>query len=249
MNEWPIFAPINITFDRDKLRKEILESKILDKGNVATSHLRGDKNFWDNGVNFQDEKFSKLNDVPLWADETRQELVKKDIDTFHQVTLTTPDESILTDVWTGTHQEKTKIPLWIKDHYPWKFREDVNLPYLKEIVNSLGMEFISMIRIVYQNPPSIGLLHRDSGPKTNRDYFNAGGVNITLNASSGGANLYFLDGENKELNINEEETPIWHFNDATLHCTTEVTSERIQVRVYGKHSNYQGLMDLSKAVY
>lgn len=246
---WPTFTPININFDQTKLKKEIIDSKILDHGVIATSHSKDGKNFWDNKNSFQDKKFEKLNDVPLWTDESKTEIIKKDINTFYQVNLTTFDKNQINDFWGGKHNNKTKIPLWIKYNYPWKFRSDVELPYIKEIVDSLELEYYSMIRIVYQLPPSIGLIHKDSGPVTNFNYYEGGGVGITLNVSGGGANLYFLDKNENECCINEENINAWHFDDSQLHCTSEVFSERIQIRIYGKHSDYKSLMNLTEAIY
>jgi hypothetical protein len=246
---WPIFAPITIKFDRERLKKEILNSKILDKGIIATSHSKDGKNFWNNEINFQGDKFKKLKNVPLWSDESKKELIKKDINTFYQVNLTKLDSDQINDVWEGKHNDKTKTPLWIKYNHAWNFRSDVDLPYTKEIINSLELEYFSMIRIVYQLPPSIGLIHKDSGPVTNFNYYESGGVGITLNVSGGGANLYFLDKNENECCIDEENTNAWHFNDGQLHCTSEVFSERIQIRIYGKHSDYKKIMNLDKAIY
>jgi hypothetical protein len=243
---WPIFAPINLSFDREKLKSEILNSGILEKGSIATSHKVDGKNFWDNKINFQNEKFKKLQDVPLWSDENKTELIKTNINTFCQVNLTTYDVDQITDMWEGKHENRSKIPLWIKNDFSWNFRSDVDLPYLQEVIRPLGLNYFSMIRIVYQMPPSIGLIHKDSGPKTNLDYYNQGGVGITLNVSSGGGNLYFIDSQGAEQSIDEENTPAWHFNDAALHCTDEIFSVRIQVRIYGNHNNYKSLMQDNK---
>jgi hypothetical protein len=247
-NQWPIFAPINISFNKEQLYQEIINSKILDKGNIATSHLFNGKNYWDNSTNFNDEKFKKLKNVPLWTNEDHVELSRHEINTFYQVNLTTFSEDNLKTVWEGTFQNKNKIPLWIKYDYQWRYRSDVQLPYLESVVDSLGLDYFSMIRIVYQRPPSIGLVHKDSGINTNTEYYNQGGVNITLNVSSGGANLFFLDKEGKERHIDEANTLAWHFNDSTIHCTSEVTLPRIQIRIYGKHSNYTSLMNLSQSI-
>lgn len=246
--QWPIFAPINIEFDRVRLYKEIVESSILKSGNIATSHRLNGKNYWDNSTNFQSEQFKKLKDVPLWTDENQVELSDYKIKTFYQVNVTTFFEDSLTTVWEGRLEDKTKIPLWIKYNFPWRFRSDINLPYLQQVVNCLGLEFVSMIRIVYQTPPSIGLAHKDSGPKTNLEYYNNNGVSITLNVSDGGANLFFVDRHGNEQCIDERRTFSWHFDDSVVHCTTEVISPRIQVRIYGKHSNYRSIMNLENSV-
>ena len=44
----------------------------------------------------------------------------------------------------------------------------------------------------------------------------------------------------------------WHFDDSCSHCTTEVYSPRIQLRVFGKLQSdvsYLDLLDLDEAVW
>jgi hypothetical protein len=244
-DKWPIFAPIEIEFDQDKLQAEIVSSNILSKSKVATTQLVDGKNFWDNQTHFRNDKFKKLKEVPLWNNE---ELTPHTINTFFQVNVTTFDQDDLSDVWKGAHENKTRIPLWIAEDYQWKYRSDYSLPYLESIVESIGLNYVSMVRIIVQDPPSIGLIHKDSGVKMNSDYYSNGGVNITLNVTTGGANLYFIDNDNKERHVDENNTKAWHFNDGMLHCTSEVLSQRIQIRIYGNHSDYKSLMDLSTAI-
>lgn len=247
--QWPTFAPINISFDKNKLYREIIKSNILKKGNIATTHILNGKNYWDNLINFKSKQFKKLKDVPLWVDENRSKLSKYKINTFYQVNISTFSENNLTTAWEGSFKDKDKTPLWIKYNQPWSYRSDVQLPYLQEVVNSLNLKYFSMIRIVYQQPPSIGLIHKDSGSKMNLDYYNSNGISITLNVSSGGANLYFLDKNNNECLIDEDNNYAWHFDDSVLHCTNEVLSDRIQIRIYGNYLNYKKLMNLNKAIY
>jgi len=244
-SKWPIFAPIDIKFDQNKLRDEIILSNILTKSKIATTQLVDGKNFWDDQTHFKSRKFKKLKEVPLWNNE---KLTPCTINTFHQVNITTFNTDDLTDVWKGKHENKTRIPLWISEDYQWHYRSDYHLPYLESVVNSIGLNYVSMVRIIVQDPPSIGLIHKDSGIKTNSDYYNNGGVNITLNVTTGGANLYFIDEDDQERHLNEDSLKAWHFNDGVLHCTSEVLSQRIQIRIYGNHPNYKSIMDLNRAI-
>jgi hypothetical protein len=245
INKWPIFAPIEINFDQAQLRDEIVLSNILTRSKIATTQQVDGKNFWDDHTHFKTTKFKKLKEVPLWNDK---ELTPHTIDTFHQVNVTTFDQDDLTDVWRGEHKTKTRIPLWIAEDYQWSYRSDYHLPYLESVINSIGLNYVSMVRIIVQDPPSIGLIHKDSGIKTNSTYYDGGGVNITLNVTTGGANLYFIDSDNIERHVDEDYTKAWHFNDGALHCTSEVTAQRIQIRIYGNHSNYKSIMDLNRAI-
>lgn len=242
MSKWPIFAPIDLNFDQNRLRDEIVSSNILTRSKIATTQKVDGKNFWDDQIHFKGRKFKKLNGVPLWDNK---ELTPHTIDTFYQVNVTTFDENDLADVWRGEHKTKTRIPLWIAEDYQWSYRSDYHLPYLESVINSIGLNYVSMVRIIVQDPPSIGLIHKDSGIKTNSTYYDNGGVNITLNVTSGGANLYFVDSDDRERHIDEGRIKAWHFNDGVLHCTSEVSSQRIQVRIYGNHSDYKSIMNLS----
>ena len=244
-SKWPIFAPIEIDFDQDRLRDEIVLSNILTKSKIATTQQVDGKNFWDDQKHFKDHIFEKQKEVPLWNDK---ELTPSTIDTFYQVNVTTFDEDDLADVWRGEHKTKTRIPLWIAEDYQWHYRSDYHLPYLESIVNSIGLNYVSMIRIIVQDPPSIGLIHKDSGIKTNSEYYDGGGINITLNVTTGGANLYFIDTDDNERHVDEDNIKAWHFNDGALHCTSEVSSQRIQIRIYGNHPNYKSIMDLNRAI-
>jgi hypothetical protein len=244
-NKWPIFAPIKIEFDQDKLYDEIVSSNILEKSKVATTQQVNGKNFWDDQIHFKCDKFKKLKEVPLWDDK---KLTPHTINTFYQVNVTTFNEDDLIDVWKGEHKTKTRIPLWISEDYQWQYRSDYNLPYLESIIKSIGLNYVSMVRIIIQDPPSIGLIHKDSGVKTNSSYYDSGGVNITLNVTTGQANLFFIDEDDKERHIDENSIKAWHFNDGVLHCTSEVSSKRIQIRIYGNHPNYKSIMDLTKAI-
>ena len=244
-NKWPIFAPVEIEFNQDKLRDEITLSNILSKSKVATTQLVDGKNFWDDQTHFKSRKFKKLKEVPLWDNK---KLTPHTINTFYQVNVTTFDKDDLTDVWKGKHENKTRIPLWIAEDYQWRYRSDYHLPYLKSVIESIGLNYVSMVRIIVQDPPSIGLIHKDSGIKTNSEYYDNGGVNITLNVTTGGANLYFIDESNKERHLDENSIKAWHFNDGALHCTSEVTAQRIQIRIYGQHPDYKSLMDLNRAI-
>jgi hypothetical protein len=245
----PKYAPIPIVYNQDQLKNEIIESGILNDGKIATSHIHDGKNYWDNNINFKAPIFEKLNQVPLWDSKEHNFVVQRGIDTFKQVNVTThSDNNQIDEVWIHNNKVNYKVSKWVQYHRPWAYRTDYNLPYLQSVVEQFNLEFVSMIRIVYQTPPSIGLIHADNLPQVNDWFFKNEGVSITLNVSTGGARLYFLNNE-EEITIDEVNTPCWHFDDSVIHCTNEVKDERIQIRIYGKHKNYLNLMDLSHAIY
>lgn len=255
----PKYAPIRIEYDKSRLHKEIIESGIFQNGMIATSHIADGNNPldngidgnnpWDNGINFKSPKFKNQDKVPLWNNRDHNYIVERGINTFKQVNVTSHCEhNQIDEVWIHNERVQHKVSKWVQYHRPWSYRTDYDLPYLRSVVEQFNLEFVSMIRIIYQNPPSIGLIHVDNVKSINEWYYNNQGVTITLNVSSGGANLYFLQ-DDKEITIDESNISCWHFDDSVLHCTDEVSSERIQIRIYGKHNNYLNLMDLSHAIY
>ncbi len=252
---WPVFAPIDLDFNQEKLRTEIEQSGILQQSHVSTTSLKDGKPTWDDGIHFQSQQFADLNQVPYWTEKNGQKvLTDHTMNTFFQVNATYLPElegsQNLDEMWKYTESSgDKKMPLWITYHQPWSFRTDFQLPYLREIVNQLGLDFVTVIRILTQVPPSIGLIHKDSGPKTNQEYYDKGGVSITLNVCSGGGNLFYINSGDEECTIDEGKYKAWHFDDGYLHCTNSVSSLRMQLRIYGQHRDYKDKMKLEAAVY
>jgi hypothetical protein len=127
----------------------------------------------------------------------------------------------------------------------------LNIPYTKNIIKSLPIEYPLTVRCILQDPPSIGVVHKDNGPITNKDFFDTGFGSITLNIDDGGSNLWVQSYKtNKRFKIDESKYKAWHFDDACIHCTTEVISRRIQLRVFAKLSKpYIEILNKNNCVY
>jgi hypothetical protein len=243
----PIFAPLTIEFDRDRLRDELVKSNIFAEGKIATTSTLESVNQsrWKHPTQFNDPKFARHAETNYWTKQNDIEVLSSgNTATFKQVNVTYPNNERDLD-WFGNGSsitnKKYRTPVWISHHHAWNFKEYIEIPYLREIIASLELEFVSMVRIIYMSSDSIGIIHKDSAPSVNKSYFDSGGVSITLNVCSGGANLYFVDSEGKEHVVDDKYT-IWHFDDSAVHCTDVTTSDRIQVRIYGKKLNYASLM-------
>ena len=71
--------------------------------------------------------------------------------------------------------------------------------------------------------------------KEHNSFYENGFGSITLNICDGEANLWIQSYKTqKKFMIDESKHKAWHFDDACLHCTTEVKSQRIQLRVFAK---------------
>jgi len=252
----PVFAKIDFNFDQQKIKEELLSNNVFDKSMVATTDYTDDgRSRWDpEGKIFPEKIFEKNKEIHHYKQTSNtRELVKGKYNTFQMLNLTYLPEKEKTkqEAWEGNLEKKDKRPLWIKYRQPWSWREDLNIPYTKSIIKSLPIEYPLTVRCILQDPPSIGVVHKDNGPITNKDFFDNGFGSITLNIDDGGGNLWVQSYKtNKRFRIDESKYKAWHFDDACIHCTTEVISKRIQLRVFAKLSKpYNEILDLNNAKY
>lgn len=237
----PAWAPIQFDFDQQAVLKELNSNRVFSKAKISTViYEPGGQSIWDKESTFtKEEKFSKFSLAPHYVlNEFRQKkIVPGKIDTFKTINLThlidRPHST--TDGWEGELESNDRTPLWIKFRTPWIWRDDLDLKITKEVVQSLPFEYFLAVRCILQKAPSIGIAHVDSSRSMNQQFFQDGFGSLTLNVSSGGANLNYLDPFTGNIKVVDEQNfKCWHFDDSSLHCTDEVISERIQIRVFGK---------------
>jgi len=260
----PLFAPLKAqgTYDQVLIKNELLNADIFSHSKVATTVYQNGKSMWQPDGVFAEEEFKKVEQIHHYtidADGNRT-LVEGEYNTFQMVNLTERDEYSKQESWEGKNtvvngevRNDDRLPLWIKYKHPWHLRQDLDLPYTYSVLKSLPFEYIQTVRCILQQPPSIGVVHADSGPQTNQQYYDEGFASITLNIDAGQANLWFYDPvKDTEYQLDETRWDSWHFDDSCRHCTTEVYSPRIQLRVFGKlasNTTYLDLLDLSAAVW
>jgi hypothetical protein len=252
----PVFAKINFNFDQQKIKEELLSNNVFDKSMIATTDYTEDGNSrWDpDGSIFSESIFKKNKEIHHYKQNKGiRELIKGKYNTFQMLNLTYLPEKEKTkqEAWEGNLEKKDKRPLWIKYRQPWSWREDLNIPYTRSVIESLPIEYPLTVRCILQDPPSIGVVHKDNGPITNKDFFDSGFGSISLNIDDGGSNLWVQSYKtDKKFRIDESKYKAWHFDDACIHCTTEVKSRRIQLRVFAKLSKpYNEILDLNNAEY
>jgi hypothetical protein len=247
----PAWASVNFDFDQKRMAEEILASSVREKSVVATTIYNSSGNsVWDPlGEYFSEEIFSKNRKIHHYVEEASNKgrrLIEGSYNTFRMLNLTHhPDESDSGhEAWKGHLADKTRRPFWIEYQMPWVWREDLHLPYTRSVIESLPLAYLLTVRCITQSPPSIGVVHKDNGVKSNEEFFLNGFGSLTLNVQSGGAHLWFLNHrDHRKYKIDESRYKCWHFDDSHLHCTTEVTSPRIQLRVFGKLKvPYESLM-------
>ena len=238
----PPWASIHFIFDQEKVKNEILNSGALNKMMIATSDATDSgHSVWDpEGKFFSEDQFKKHSSIPYYKTDSAtglKNLVPGQINTFNMLNLTYIDseKTSLNDAWKGDLKDKSRKPLWILNQHPWRWRNDLDLPFTKEVISQLPFEYLLTVRCIVQVPPSIGVVHKDNSYASNQEFYKTVFGSITLNISSGGANLYFINHLNSQKHkVNEDRYTCWHFDDSHLHCTDEVKTTRIQIRVFGK---------------
>jgi len=118
----------------------------------------------------------------------------------------------------------------------WQWREDIVVPYLKELVAALPFESIQSIRVIALFPGHVGGVHHDD---TLGMFYNAGARSVTLNISDGGQRLEFMQhGQHYTLS----NYPAFIFRDDCYHGVRKVDSLRAQLRINGLFA--PGMADL-----
>ena len=219
------FDPIDLEFDQQSIYNDLLQMNIFDKSFLATVIYNNGRSKYD-----QDGFFEDYNDVVHYDED--KNIVDGKYNTFVTYNFTHIPGIVETEDQSFVDTPEGRKPIWHIYDTEWQWKYDT--PHsLKEAVDRLNLSYVSCVRLVAQTPPSKGIVHVDADYKDNIRYYRNGGVSITLNVSAGNGNLQFRTPSGMET-VDESKYKCWHFNDALPHCTTEITSPRIQIRVFGK---------------
>lgn len=219
------FEPIQYDFDQHMLFNDLCSMDIFDKSFLATVIYNNGRSKYD-----QDGFFDEYNDVIHYDDKGN--IIDGKFNTFVTYNFTHIPGIIETEDKSFVDTPEGRKPVWHVYDTPWQWKKDTPQSLI-DIVNGLNLSYISCVRLVGQTPPSKGIVHVDAQVKDNIKYYRAGGVSITLNVSDGGGNLQYRSPQGLQT-VDESKYKCWHFNDALKHCTTEITSPRIQIRVFGR---------------
>jgi hypothetical protein len=219
------FEPIDFDFNQKQIYSDLMEMGIFDKSFLATVIYNNGRSKYD-----QDGFFDARDDITHYNEN--KEVVNGKFNTFVTYNFTHIPRINETEDKSFVDTPDGRKPIWHVYNTPWQWKDDTP-ESLKTVVEGLGLEYISCVRLVGQSPPSKGIVHVDADYKDNIRYYKQGGVSITLNVTDGGGNLQFRSPKGLET-VDESKHKCWHFNDALPHCTTEISSPRIQIRVFGK---------------
>lgn len=245
MKKIPPYCPIksNFYFDKDRLIQEI-DLLISNKAQERTLPFENGKSVYDQQGLLKIADDSDLNDTTRYfLDENGKRVpIEGKYKTYHVFNLTyLPEEpESMIDIYRTDDPEKNIFSHVNRRKFVW--REELENTYIKEVVEQFPWEYLQTVRLIYMKPPSIGQIHVDSHPVKNLKYFRDGHASITLNIEPGGGILNYLEsGEQKQVSNDQR---IFHFDDSVPHGVTPITSERYQLRMWGKLAvPYQELLE------
>ena len=219
------FEPIDYKFNKEQIYNDLLDMQIFDKSFLATVIYKDGRSKYD-----KDGNFDAYNDVVHYNESGN--IVKGQYNTFVTYNFTHIPGIIETEDKSFVDTPEGRKPIWHVYDTPWEWKKDTPQS-IKDAVEDLKLEYVSCVRLVGQTPPSKGIVHVDAEYKDNIRYYKKGGVSITLNVSDGGGHLQYLTPKGMQ-EVDESIYHCWHFNDALQHRTTEISSPRIQIRVFGR---------------
>jgi len=211
------FEPLNVDFDQQSLYNDLMSTDMFDKSFLATAIYTDGRSMYDDDVTHYDE---------------HRNIIENKYKTFvnynftHIPGISETENTCYLDTPTG------RSPIWHVYDTEWTWKDDTPQSLI-DIVDKFNLSYISCVRLVGQTPPSKGIVHADARYRDNLKYFKNGGVAITLNVSDGGGHLQYRVG--KEMyTVDESKYKCWHFDDSMPHCTTEIFSPRVQIRIFGR---------------
>lgn len=241
------YAPLDkqFDFDADRIKEEI---ELLIKGHAQERTLP-----FENGRSVYDQQGllkiaseEELNNTSKYYinDQGHRVLVPGKMKTYHVFNLTfLPEEpDSLIDIY--RHDDPDKKIFWHVHKKPFTWRSELEGTYIQQVVNQFPWEYVQGVRLIYMSPPSLGQIHKDSQFRINYRYFNEGFASISLNVDSGGGVLNYLDHSGKQCFV-DNSVKIFHFDDSMAHGVTPITSDRYQIRIWGKLKvPYESILDL-----
>lgn len=234
-NRLPVYAAIkaDYSFDSERLIKEI-DALIVSKAEERTLPFENGRSVYDQEGILKIASDDQLNDTTkYYLNEKGERIkVKGKMKTYHVFNLTYlhEEQDSLIDIYRNDDPEK-KI-FWHVHHKPFVWRTELENTYIKECVEQFPWEYVQGVRLVHMAPPSIGQVHRDSHPKANLRYFKEGFASISFNIAHGGGVLKYIS--NGEEHSVDNDVKVFHFDDSVPHGVTPITSNRYQLRMWGK---------------
>jgi hypothetical protein len=244
MKDFTIYSPLSKEFDYDAniIIKEIMP--LLVNEQERTLPFENGRSIYDQSNSLKIASETDLENTTKYkiVDGNRVPVTGK-FKTYHVYNLTYLPEEVDSQIDIYRHDDPEKKIFWHTYKKPFTWREELQGTETKRYIEQFPWEYIQGVRVIHMTPPSIGQIHRDSHPIANYKYFKDGFASITFNVAHGGGVLNYIDKDIQHCVDNSVK--MFHFNDSALHGVTPITSERIQLRIWGKLKvSYKDLLDV-----
>ena len=234
----PDYAPLDFAYDKAPLIEEIqsLPRSLFQRITpVKFEKSRLPYNF-DTGNPFSictPEEYEELS-YDYWDGPERHH-VEGRFKSFTHLILTHPDVEESQRYLDNVQNAEGKICRpYMLHQYAWKWRDDLHVPVIQDVVSRLPFEYVQRVRIVaLWEGEHIGNVHRDSVPYFTNPWRDGGHGVINLNLLNGGSvlKLQLHSGE-----IIDVDADAFTFNEVLFHGSTRGDQRRIQMNITGKFS-------------
>jgi hypothetical protein len=234
----PVYCPLNVEFDRDGLRDELLATEeswldtpihIYECKNPDRYFLVAPREYYDDLTNY------------YMTDQDKLVIVPRKYPSWRCYNLTHIPNNAKGNKRRSVSTGSGLIH-WRFEPHEWEWR-DINLPILKDITQQLGYTQVTIARIMSIAEGGFAPAHVDA----QKDEWQTGMVSTTIMVDDGGAQMKFKVGDD----IHETESSVFFYKDSYPHGVPVLSSRRLMVRIVGivDMDRYKSLLDLSRAVY
>jgi len=250
MHKMPVFAPF-----RTGTISSSLQDQMAQEVHECLPYATPDLITYENNVSVHDNKFATLSrhlnllNAEVCHQNQEGTLVKGSKNSFSSVNLRSVAHNNLTKTEQFIREDGVRKSLVFKYKNEWKWREDIQTPRLREFIENLSIDRLTLVRIIFLDPPAVGGVHVDTLKSSMKEYYEAGGISLTLNLIPGDTTLSFL--VNDKVHSIPAYIQGWHFDPSVPHAVGVANEFRAQVRIFGYHKdilNWKAI-DWDQAIY
>ena len=223
-----IYAPINFSYDKARIRSElesIPEDKLIYsifpwKTKEFNPDIHGG---WYLGPRELNENISHW-----YFENGEKHIVQGSTKVTNTINATEPPVNDPTSQGTFKIENGKIVKLHMVYQQPWRWRSDLNIPYIIETAARLPFEYIQLVRLIYTEPGAFCPVHLDESPYD--DYYAKGFGKINLNIADGKQTLQIKVNDK----IHHADSDVFFFNSSFPHGVAPVSEKRLQIQVSGK---------------
>lgn len=224
-----VYQPFDFTYDKQRMREEIdrvpkeLFTKTIFpwKEKVFNPQAFGN---WTVGTKEMNENVSR------WYRENNERVnVQGPIETPYTLSASwVPEEPVSRDSVYRVSETGKIDKLHTLYQHPWQWRDDIHIPYIREVVAQLPFEFVQLTRLIVTAAGGFCPVHQDESRQD--PYYDLGFGKINFNIMSGNQPLIIKAGDHTYYG----DADTFYVNSAFPHGVEPITEKRVQIQVCGK---------------